>query len=170
MKVNLTATLAVWGAFLSSVTFGWNMLRDLRDRPAVKLSAQLGRPVQDAVGHTYFLRAREIEVPGKIQLLLTITNIGRRRVHVLGWGGKYKRPLKPSEKPSFVVIPHSLPQMLEEGQFASEFSDEPLVILDERVKSISVWDSTGKDWDLPKRELRRLRSEARELAANGKLL
>lgn len=38
MRVGLTEVLAFWGAALSSVTFLWNVRRDLRDRAHVKLN------------------------------------------------------------------------------------------------------------------------------------
>src|ERR1700686_2333975 len=39
----LTAFLAVWGAILSSITFGWTLYRDLRDRAKIKLTAEVRR-------------------------------------------------------------------------------------------------------------------------------
>ena len=39
----LTQFLAVWGAILSSITFGWSLYRDLRDRAKIKVSAELRR-------------------------------------------------------------------------------------------------------------------------------
>jgi hypothetical protein len=37
----LTAFLAVWGAILSSITFGWTLCKDLRDRPKIRITARL---------------------------------------------------------------------------------------------------------------------------------
>ena len=42
-SANLTSFLAVWGAILSSITFGWTLYRDVRDRAKIKLTAQLRR-------------------------------------------------------------------------------------------------------------------------------
>src|SRR5215470_3103416 len=90
----LTNALALWGARLSSITFGWNLFRDLRDRPKVKLDGAVGQFVRDEEGRMYFATmgfiSRNVEgfdpnVP--TQFRLTITNIGRRRVRVEGWGG-----------------------------------------------------------------------------------
>jgi hypothetical protein len=60
-NLDLTSVLAIWGAILSSITFGWNLFRDLRDRPRIKLKGTLGQLVTDTVGRLHFANMKFIE-------------------------------------------------------------------------------------------------------------
>ncbi len=92
--------------------------------------------------------------------ILTVTNTGRRPVLVLN------RAIKSDKKKSghdhFVYMPRSLPKMLKEGEFATEYTED-LSILDERTKQVFVWDTTGKKWRMSRRELSRLKREVEDL-------
>ena len=170
MQFDLTSVLAIWGAVLSSITFGWNLFRDVRDRPDVKLKGTLGQLVTDAVGRLHFGSMNFIEgqtdndpnVP--TQFKLTITNTGRRRVRVEGWAGIRGRGM-----PKALHLSRGLPKMLEEGESHEELTDEPLKILGDDVKRIVAWDSAGREWKLSRCELRKLKKEAKKLAQSGYL-
>jgi hypothetical protein len=170
MKLDTTSVLAIWGAILSSVTFGWNLFRDLRDRPDVKLKGTFGQLVTDTVGRLHFASMKFIEsqtdndpnVP--TQFKLTITNTGRRRVRIEGWAGIRGRGM-----PKAFHLSRGLPKILDEGESHEELTDEPLKILAEDVKRIVAWDSAGREWKLSRCELRRLKKEAKELAQKGYL-
>ena len=118
MKLDTTSVLAIWGAILSSITFAWNLFRDLRDRPRVRLKGTLGQLVTDTVGRLHFGSMKFIERltdkdPNEpTQLKLTITNTGRRRVRIEGWAGIRGRGM-----PKASHISRGLPKILEEGEF-----------------------------------------------------
>ena len=59
--------------------------------------------------------------------------------------------------------------MLEEGESHEELTDEPLKILGNDVKRIIAWDSAGREWKLPRKRLRELKKEAKELVQKGYL-
>jgi hypothetical protein len=176
--MNLTETLAIWGALLSSITFGWNLLRDLHDRPKVKVYAAIGKVLEGEGGSgLYFVKHTALEshgdavTSGKMIVKVEVTNIGRRPVCIDGFGGKYRRSQQqtPSKKSGFVIVPRALPKMLNEGQSHTEIADEPLKVLGDDVRAIMAWDSTGKNWYLSRKQLRSLREEAKKLKAEGKL-
>lgn len=170
MQFDITSVLAVWGAILSSITFGWNLFRDLRDRPDVKLKGTLGKLTTDAGGRLHFANMKFIEghpdndPNGPTQFKLTITNTGRRRVRIEGWAGMRGRGM-----PKALHISRGLPRMLEEGESHEELTDEPLKILADDVKRIIAWDSAGREWKLSGSELRELKKEVKELAQKGYL-
>jgi hypothetical protein len=53
-----------------------------------------------------------------------------------------------------------LPKALKEAEYAVEQTSD-LSLLVDGAKGIYAWDSTGKKWRLPRRELRRLQREAK---------
>lgn len=88
----LTRFLAVWGAILSSITFGWSLYRDFRDRAKIKLSAELRRIVQRADG-AFFTSAPDLPVQGAGErpfVVVSVVNVGRRPTRWKGLGGKYR--------------------------------------------------------------------------------
>jgi len=71
--LGVTDVLAIWGAVLSSVAFGWNLYRDLLDRGKLKVSAQIRRLVRGEDGKLYSLK-HDLPVEGaSAQLYVVIT-------------------------------------------------------------------------------------------------
>jgi hypothetical protein len=166
--LTITGLLALYGAILSSVGLGWNLYRDLHDRAKLKLVAHLRRIAQSAVGPQHYAISPDLPIAGRseaVYVFLDVTNVGRRPVKWIGWGGKYKvRPA--SGKESFVVIAVALPKMLAEGESHSEFTDGLHKEI-ENVKKIFLWDASGKNWNLSRRELNKLKAEVRKHMATG---
>lgn len=59
---------------------------------------------------------------------------------------------------AFIIHPMALPVMLKEGESCSEFTDV-LEAAGKNVKELFVYDSTGKNWRLSRRELKKLKKE-----------
>jgi hypothetical protein len=58
--------------------------------------------------------------------------------------------------------------MLAEGESHSEFTDNLHTEM-ENVKKIFLWDASGKNWNLSRRELKKLKEEVRKhMATNSK--
>jgi hypothetical protein len=57
----------------------------------------------------------------QLYVVVSVTNIGRRRMRWKGWGGKYRKPV--NGKDGFVVSARFLPKMLEEQESLDEFTD-----------------------------------------------
>jgi hypothetical protein len=165
---NLTTFLALWGAILSSITFGWNLFRDLRDRANVKVDAMLRYITTDAVGKTVAVSPRvaadhqlEGAHPDRLFVLFLITNVGRRPVTIRDLAGKRDPRRSATGKSGFIIYPDNLPKSLSEGESVQELSE--LDCLSDDVTVIYASDSTGHHWKVPKRTLRDLKRELKAL-------
>ncbi len=149
--------LAIWGAILSTFTFGWTLYRDLRDRPKIKVSAQLriiGRRAGDGAP---FAADPSLNIEGASDVLVivvSVINIGRRRFRWKGIGGKYQYPV--NDRNNFLVSPHHLPKILEE----QEALDEVIELNDEiargNLKELYVTNGTGARWKISDKDLKEL--------------
>lgn len=163
----LTEVLAAYGAILSSIGFGWNLYRDLLDRAKLQVSASVRRIVRGADGK-YFTAKPDLNIAGATEQLfvvMDVVNIGRRPVLWQGWGGKYHK--REDGKTGFSIIGRDLPKMLHEGETHSEFTqlEANLKPAHDNVKSLFMWDPSGKNWKLPRRELKKLKKEAIEFSS-----
>jgi hypothetical protein len=160
--LTLTGLLALWGAVLSSITFGWNLLRDLRDRAHLKLGAHLRRIAPGPLPTQIYAVTPDLPVADRTEALfvfMDVTNVGRRPVRWDGWGGEYRQAV--DGKFTFTALGRALPKMLAEGDSHSEFVDNLHQGI-ENVKRLFVWDASGKEWRLRRRELKKLKTEVRE--------
>lgn len=142
----LTTFLAVWGALLSTVALTWHVIRDFRDKGALKLDAMIGKMYPDHTDRDY--------------LVINITNVGRRPVLVKGLGAM-KNKKAPTPR-GLLLAPRGLPKMLKEGKYHLEFTHDFRFLADE-IEKIYGWDSTGREWRLPSKELKKLKAEATKI-------
>ena len=161
MTATLTEILAVWGAFLSSVTLGWNLFRDSHDRARLKVEANIRRIVRSTDGRWYAANPGLPIVGASEQLyvVMNVTNIGRRPIQWQGWGGKHVTPV--NGKDSFAIIPTQLPKMLGEGETHSDLTDT-LIPETDNIRKLFAWDPTGKYWHVSRHCLKRLRADSRK--------
>ena len=138
--MGVTESLAVLGVFLSTLAITWNILRDINDKGKLQLKVMIGKFYPDHTDKEY--------------LVVTITNIGRRPLLVKGWGWEEKKKEKGKRKGG-VFIPHGLPRMLREGEYHIELTED-LSVLSSDLKKIYVWDSTGKNCNVSRKDMRRL--------------
>lgn len=163
----LTEFLAAYGALLSSVGFGWALYRDLLDRAKLQVSANIRRIGRGADGK-YFSCKPNLPIEGaseQLFVVMDVVNVGRRPVLWQGWGGKYHKP--EDGKTGFFIVGRNLPKMLHEGETHSEFTalEADLRPAHDNVKSLFLWDPSGKHWKLPRKELKKLKQEAREFGS-----
>ena len=59
---------------------------------------------------------------------------------------------------AFIIQPVALPTMLKDGDSCSEFTDD-LKAASANVKELFIYDSTGKNWYLSRRALKKLKEE-----------
>jgi hypothetical protein len=145
MQMDLTSALALWGAVIATAALTWNIVRDIGERPKVKIDAMIGRMYPDHADRSY--------------VILTMTNIGRRPVFIKGWGATLKKD-GPQPK-GLVVRPHGLPKMLSESEYHIEFTHDFRVLAPE-VERLYVYDSSGREWKLTRKQLRELRKQAHD--------
>jgi hypothetical protein len=157
-----TTAIAIYGAVVATITFGWNLFRDLRDRGKVKIQASVRRIVQGPAGRRYTVKPDfpAVGASEELYIVMTVSNVGRRPMRWEGWGGYYKTPYK--GKSGFVCIAHYLPKILAEKEVHQEWSElEPEFDLD-NLKKLYAWDGMDGEWKLSWWQLRKLRKEAEE--------
>ena len=158
--VNMTAFLAVWGAILSSITFGWTLYKDLRDKAKIKLSAQL-RIIGEREGDgAPFVAAPHLNIQGagdQLFIVVSVINIGRRRMRWKGLGGTYRTPV--NGRQTFIVSARNLPKIREEQEALDEIAELNQEIVDGNLKGIYIWDGSGRIWRVPRKEIKQLKAD-----------
>lgn len=162
--LTLTALLAAYGAVLSSIGFGWNLYRDLQNKPHLKFDMHIRSIVKSPDGKWYQV-SPDLPIKGaseQLFLVVNVTNVGRRPVKWTGWGGQYHK--RHQGKSGFTIQPTSIPIMLPEGESFSELTGDLSAVSDD-VKRLFIWDATGKYWHPSSRALRKLKEERRKFVA-----
>lgn len=141
---SLTQLLAVYGAILSSLVFGWTLFRDLTDRGRLRLHASVVTVHPPTPGFE------------GDQLALRVTNIGRREVWITNIGGWLVGQ-------SFVIVPRNrFPVKLEAGQMLDEVFPLSTVQRPEALVHYWVMDSTGRIYRTSSANSKRVRREILE--------
>jgi hypothetical protein len=120
---NSTTALAIYGAVVATITFGWNLYRGLRDRGQLKISASVRRIVEGPNGARYSIK-HDFPAEGAsegLYIVMTVANVGRRPMRWEGWGGLYKTPYR--GKKAFLSISRHLPKILAEKEHHQEYTE-----------------------------------------------
>lgn len=156
----MTAILAIWGAILSSFTFGWTLYKDLRDKAKIQLSVRL-RVIGERSGDGALFAvdpSQNLEGMGdKLFIVVSVVNIGRRRMRWKGLGGTYRTPV--NGRRNFVVNARYLPKVLEEQEAHDEIAELNQAIVDGNLKGIYIWDGSGREWRPPRKQLKQLKED-----------
>ncbi|MGD0829834.1 MAG: hypothetical protein ABR907_02745 [Terracidiphilus sp.] len=167
-----TALVAIYGAIVSTFAVAWNVYRDSHDRARLELSTMVGFMTkggnqQNIVAHAFALEKWPEQFKNSSpELLLTITNVGRRPVVVQGWA--IQTDSKKTGHDKFLYKLTILPKTLKEGEYAVERTGD-LSLLVDGAKRTYAWDSAGTKWALPSRQFRSLQREIRGAQAAGTL-
>jgi hypothetical protein len=159
----LTKFLAAWGAILATFGLGWTLYRDLLDRAKLQISAKVRRIGVSTDGKYYAIAPKlKVQASAKLCVVMNVVNVGRRPVLWQGWGGKYHK--REDEGTAFFIVGQSLPKMLQEGESHSELTEleANLKPASENVRRLYVWDASGREWALSRKQLKQLKKEARE--------
>jgi hypothetical protein len=162
---NSTMAMAIYAAVLSTITFGWNLFRDLRDRGKLKISAAVRRIVIGEDGSKFSVK-RDFPAEGaseQLFIVMTVANIGRRPMRWEGWGGLYKESY--NGKKGFVCIPRHLPKILAEKENHQEYTELEDEFDPDNIKKLHIWDGADGEWKLSWWQLRKLVKEAKEARA-----
>jgi hypothetical protein len=142
---SITLVLAIWGAVVSTVAVLWNIIRDSQNRTKVRVHAMIA------------VSAGRVRSPGPKVLAVEITNVGRHAVVIKGIASDSG---KKSGHANVAVTTH-IPRRLE----AKDSVVEPLIdfgFIGPTITRLYAWDSTGKYWYLPKKQLAELVRKAKE--------
>ena len=164
----LTTFLAVWGALLSTGTVGWTLYKDLRDKPKVKVTARLRIMGRRSGDGALFAADPAMNIEGagdELYIVVSVTNVGRRRFNWKGLGGAYFRPV--DGKTSFLVATRFLPKILEEQEGLDEWASLNDSIAEGNLKEIRAWDGSGGEWKVPKKDMVKLREDIKRFAVKA---
>lgn len=161
----LTTFLATWGAILSSVTFGWNLLRDLRDKAKLTISANVRAIITRIDGAQLAVKPELLgdDEYSILHVVISFANVGRRPLRLKSLGGLYKEPV--NGKRGFVVSARDLPKTLAEAEAHDEYTDFVPPFTNDNLKELYVSDSFGREWKLSGRQLRQLRKDCKQYAS-----
>lgn len=155
-----TTFLAIYAAILSTVTFCWNLFRDLRDRGKLKVSGTIRRIAFGEDGSQFAVKP-DLPVQGaseQLFIVMTVTNIGRRPMRWEGWGGKYKDPHQ--GKTGVFCVPRHLPKIIAEREQHQEYTELENDLDLRNIKYFSIWDGADGEWKLSWCQMRNLIKEA----------
>jgi hypothetical protein len=148
-NISLTAVLAVYGALLSSLVFGWNLYRDLTNRGKLKVSCWIGQRIIEGGPED-----------SKDYLVYTVTNVGRQPILVTHVGGTTK-PSGSMRHNAFMVATREIPRMLHPGEYVLAYASD-LSILDENLISLWALDSLEKHHKVKRAVTKQLVTKAQE--------
>lgn len=176
------ASFAISGLALlvSGIALGWTIYRDVLDKGRLKVQLMIGRLVPGAGGaapvfisstlHAEMVASGDATDKGFDQIVVTITNVGRRPIVVTRLAGRQSP--KGTGKNRFVIGTRQLPKTLQPGEFAMDWLDNP-ILLGDLVKGIFVTDSADRQWSASRRNFRKTKADARRflkpLPATGQM-
>lgn len=148
----LTTILATTGAILGIINIVWSIYRDLTDRGRLRVGWFIGHLIGPGVHDA------------RPKLMYTVTNVGRRPIMVTQIGGG-------QGKEHFLIVPRTgtLPRMLAPSEYLNDWAEDPVGVLLHRdgLKFLAAWDSLGRVYRVPKRRVKKLIAEAKEMQAKG---
>lgn len=143
-----TLFLAIWGAIVSSITLGWNLMRDVSQRGRLRVSCYIGQFAAPGVG----------VLPGEC-LVWSVVNIGKEPVVLTHVGGSLKN------NEAFILQTHyNLPVTLKQGETFLDYSNDLTILTD---KLISLWasDSLNKEYRISKKQVKLLKEKYKKSQA-----
>lgn len=156
-NIVLSDLIAILALILASISFGWNVLNEIRNKPRAEISVMIAKMILPGTGikdkNNYFS--------------LTIVNIGKRPIKINGIGYKaYEWWEFPNKFRQYVILPKRLPIILNESEDHIEmFPYKPesfKKLLDDNIKELFCYDSVGGYHYVPRRKLRKFRKEIKK--------
>jgi hypothetical protein len=129
---------------LSSLTLGWTLYRDLRDRRKVKFSVEI-RKIGVRSDGAFFSISPDSGIEGASEglfFVFSMVNVGRRPVRLKGIYAEYKKGTV--GKQGFVFTARYLPKSLDEQEALDGYSEFDERFVSEKVQSITVSEVSGK--------------------------
>jgi len=154
--------LGLWGAAVSTVLAVLRLREFFTDRGKLKFRAMLQRAYKPSAPG-----ATTTHAPASERVVFTVTNVGRRKLRVMGFGVRMRwdwKHLRGRGRELRVFLNEDFPRDLGESE-TMEF-DDPMYLGQLKVKHTGaafVYDSRGECWHLPRRDLRLARNPPAEL-------
>ncbi len=166
--------VAHYAVLISVVALSWNIIRDLLvDRVRMQVGVKIGSSVkiQGVSDKHMFADMKQLEFQGikpkRIQVLITMTNTGRRNIVIEKITAKYRllpRLRKKVPAPYWALVTRELPKMLQPYEAHCEYSDDPTLIKELKqgyLGRLRAEDTKGKKWKVSGRVMRDVVKTAR---------
>lgn len=140
-----TLLIALYGAIVSTFALGWSVYRDSKNRGNLRLRCYIAE-----VCFSKSLNQRSAPV-----LAFEVVNVGVKPVQLVQIGLSLR-----NGRQCIVGTKVTLPKSMAPQERLIEYAVD-IEILDENLKSLWVKDSVGRNYTLPRRDLRRLLSGSR---------
>jgi hypothetical protein len=142
-NISLSDFIAIGGLLIASISLGWNILNEIRKHPKADVSCMI---------------ANTIPNDGKDYFNITITNISKRPIQILGVGFiGYKWWWHPFKKKQFIFKPQNLPKYLSDGERVHEMypytTENFKNLIDNNIQKIFVYDSVGRNHYVSRKNL-----------------
>ena len=137
---------------VSGIALGWTMYRDLADRGRLRVSCHIGKIAQLGVG-----------IVEDNLLFWTATNVGRQPVIVASYGGVRAKSPRTWQVLTQKLDP--LPKTLRPGEVFSGCS--PIAELQPDITELWVFDTLGKKYRAPRKQVRQVIKELVEWKGQG---
>lgn len=148
---DLTTTwVAIYGAILATFTLAWNIIREFRDRPKLKVDVMFGEIIPS-------------ETAEENVVALIVTNVGKYPVMVTMWAGAFGH----YGKKGFFINSHQLPKMLQPTEYLTLFSNR-LEDFGPNIKRMWICDSSGKRWATSRTRLKQAMKDLHEFKQGKK--
>ncbi len=164
---NPTSFLAVWGAIVSTVTLLWTLRRDLRDNSDLRVEASLRRFGSRDLDRRRFMASPALNMQGlddRLYVVISVTNVGRRKIQWAGWGGEYRERVNGRDK--FQISPQDLPRILEEQAHHVEWAFLDPQLVNGNVRRLFIWGVAGRKWYVSRRNMRTLLADIQKFATD----
>ncbi len=164
---NPTSFLAVWGAIVSTGTLLWTLRKDLRDSSDIRVEVSLRRfgPLgKDGKRLTASPAANIQGLGDQLDVVMPVTNVGRRKIQWAGWGGEYRERVNGRDK--FQISPQDLPRILEEQAHHVEWAFLDPQLVNGNVRRLFIWGVAGRKWYVSRRNMRTLLADIQKFATD----
>ncbi len=141
-EMNSTSFFAFYGAFVATANVAWNIYLYINERPQLKITGMIAWVIQGGVRQE------------KKEFFITITNLSKRPITISSVAGLNYDGSTIVSKPAM----NECPKELFEGhqlKFTFGYAD----CINEKLKQIRVWDTKGKCWLFPEKELELLKHQ-----------
>ena len=170
-KESITTALAIWGAIISTVALLWNILRALKDKGAILITANFivlwraSLEKQDTPLAKALLKNHDPDEKTIDRFRITLFNTGRRPITVTEIRMIYSSKGTMHIGETIVetsgqeeIFKTGYPVILSEGEYHVE--ELAYIVVKESLTNILAKDANGKIYKLPQKELKNIKEQA----------
>ena len=100
----------------------------------------------------------------RLYVVISVTNVGRRKIQWAGWGGEYRE--RGNGRDKFQISPQDLPRILEEQAHHVEWAFLDPQLVNGNVRRLFIWGVAGRKWYVSRRNMRTLLADIQKFATD----